>query len=305
MSAVKDYYLSSHATVQGNVTFSTGCVVLARARIVAADGVELHFGNYCVVEEYADICVSSCNELGKEGEVRAASVGPYNRFSTRCSVKDFNAVGKGNVFHSFSCICGVLSIGDFNVFAPFVSVHPDPTRDNAEQPLSRRTIVVSPSSLKQSKSPFMVVPRYGSRSVAELPSMAQSLLVASIGVGGPGELAVVVEASDLSDSDEESKPVRGTNGGGGRSPKVSSPSSSSSASHSGSGSTGVIPPEGQQATAHRSDRPAQPAQGQQGHSLSPEDVHTMLAVLPERTEKAVVQDAIKQCRYYLTLYAVL
>lgn len=208
-TGVWDYYISPHATVEGPVTFGTGCVVLAYARITAprAD-VPVRFGNYCLVEEHVDISYSSDVTTAAESLLEGVTIGSHTHFRSHSWVRDVAGIGQGCVLQPFASVAGTRAgrpseIGEFCLFAPHVQVDMSALDNNSSGGggISPRPCVIPPRSTvlptvaaqdhhpnQQPSRAFAVIPRYGSRSAVELPSMAQSLLL-QLSTDGTGALA--------------------------------------------------------------------------------------------------------------------
>lgn len=209
-----NHYVSPRALVKGDVSFGEGCVVLPYARIEIHGNGSLRFDRYCLIEEYAQILFTCTPRPDPTHSAASASGGPadpakplttssrlvctppvyevgaFNHFHARCVVRDVGGgIGEGNVFHSFAELDGSgqpqCSVGDYSIFSPRVKVIRGKTEDSDVAVPSRSTVLASCASphvttpqLPQettSSMGYAIVSRQGQRSVAELPSLADTL----------------------------------------------------------------------------------------------------------------------------------
>lgn len=191
-------YVSPHAIIDGPVTLGGGCVVLAGAVIRAAAGFPIVLGPYCLVEEYTVITTQSDSWEAAAVEETPLSIGGYNHWEPRSEARGVGQVGSGNRFLPFSVVCGnrQSKVGDHCVVGPYVCLRLfssapliplSPQRWRPMESLPSHSVALRrpvPPHKQLTSSPaatvtindVCVMPLDGSRSVAELPLLAASMM---------------------------------------------------------------------------------------------------------------------------------
>jgi dynactin 6 len=106
------------------ITLGQGCVLHPFATVDATNG-PLHIGDYCIIEEGAEIVVppplaQGSSDAGSSSSTTAVGegtvIGSHNRFGPRCRVES-SRVGSGNVFCAHSSAGMMSTIGDHCILA--------------------------------------------------------------------------------------------------------------------------------------------------------------------------------------------